>query len=316
MPPSKPAYDIDWILSPNSNVHVANHRDWFLSYEPFVTTLDTGVGGSNIAPEVQVLGIGNVELPTKTHPTRTGAAYQGTILLREVLYAPGALCNILGFPMFDDYGYVLDCGAETSKITAKQTGAVIGLLDRNKLFRLRLKGQSAKQSSLDPDSHYIIRANWSSSERESWAVFRTGRDQQAPAASTAMGNGSTRLTDSEKSWLKVKYGGEFKFLRDYGLSIYKDEDRDEGRCILRALMEEESEDDNDSLDSFQRDLETDPSSHFADHYFSDDELDWIKANFGHSANFLLAYGLKFYNDEDCQEGKSIIRALMEDGDEA
>lgn len=80
-------------------------------------------------------------------------------------------------------------------------------------------------------------------------------------------------------------------------------------------MEEESEDDDDSLDSFQRDLESDPTSHFADRYFSEAELDWIKANFGHSAKFLLTYGLKFYNDEDCKEGKSIVRAMMDDSDE-
>ncbi|KAL8938401.1 MAG: hypothetical protein Q9216_003918 [Gyalolechia sp. 2 TL-2023] len=313
MPPSKPAYDVDWIFSNNSDVHVANHRDWFISYEPFVTTFDSGF--SNDAG-VQVLGIGNVELPTKTHPTRNGAAHQGTILLRDVLYAPSALCNILGNPMSDDYSCAILSAAGPSKITAKDSGACVGLLDYNKLFRLRLRGQSAKQSSLDPESHYFIRANWPASERASWESFQAGHRRQGPAASMAAGSGSTHLTHLEKKWLKDNYGSEFKFLRDYGLSIYKDEDRNEGRQILRAQMEEESEDDNDSLDSFQRDLEMDPSSHFADHYFSEDELDWIKASFGHSANFLLSYGLKFYDDEDCQEGKRIIRALMDNSDRA
>ena len=43
-------------------------------------------------------------------------------------------------------------------------------------------------------------------------------------------------TAAEKAWLKKHYGGEFHFLAVYGLSIYKEEDREEGRGIARAMM--------------------------------------------------------------------------------
>jgi hypothetical protein len=44
-------------------------------------------------------------------------------------------------------------------------------------------------------------------------------------------------TKEEKDWLKRGWGGEFRFLRLYGLSIYEDEQREAGRMIVRALME-------------------------------------------------------------------------------
>ena len=36
--------------------------------------------------------------------------------------------------------------------------------------------------------------------------------------------------------MKTHFGSEFKFLLLYNLKIYNEEDRQEGRAILRALM--------------------------------------------------------------------------------
>jgi hypothetical protein len=57
-----------------------------------------------------------------------------------------------------------------------------------------------------------------------------------------------------------------------------------------------------------------PDGHAADFYFSGPELVWIEENFGNSASFLYTYGLKFFKDEDCLEGKQLIQALMRDDD--
>jgi hypothetical protein len=51
-------------------------------------------------------------------------------------------------------------------------------------------------------------------------------------------------TQEEKEWLRKNYRSEFHFLRDFGLNIYKDEDREEGRMILRSLMQDEGEDED------------------------------------------------------------------------
>lgn len=50
---------------------------------------------------------------------------------------------------------------------------------------------------------------------------------------------SAPYTTYEKQWLKVHYGNEYHFLQVYGLSIFKDEDREKGRAMVRQFMAEE-----------------------------------------------------------------------------
>ena len=49
-------------------------------------------------------------------------------------------------------------------------------------------------------------------------------------------------TSEEKAWLKENWKNEFHFLLAYGLKIYNEEYRREGRAILGALMEGDRED--------------------------------------------------------------------------
>lgn len=314
MPPPKPFYDVDWILSNNSNVHVANHRDWFTSFTPFSTNFDAGISGIYNGDGVRVLGVGDVQLPTRTHPTRSGTAFQGYLILRDVLYAPDGLCNIIGAPFLDGYNCLINYGTDSGRITAKANGACAGIVDLNNLLRLRLRGQSAQQTSLESGSAHIIRASWNPTERARWESFRSGHGEPGHVNEATASTESPPLTQEEKQWMKDNYRDEFHFLRMYGLSIYKEEDRDEDRRTLRALMEDPGDEasDTSSLDSFQRDLANDPTSHAADYHFSESELDWIKAGFGHSGHFLRCYGLKFYDDEDCKEGKAIVQAMLSD----
>ena len=118
--------------------------------------------------------------------------------------------------------------------------------------------------------------------------------------------------EHEKQWLKENFGNEFKFLRTHGLSIYKEDERAEGRAMAREMMRRDDEGEDDG-DDFEAELERNSNAHFADHHFSGPELDWIEGNYGNSENFLLSYGLKFYKDEDCREGKQILRQLVAHG---
>lgn len=52
-------------------------------------------------------------------------------------------------------------------------------------------------------------------------------------------SGEQRYTAEEKAYIKEQFGGEYKMLRDNGLSIYKESDREEGRAIARAFMEQD-----------------------------------------------------------------------------
>ena len=70
---------------------------------------------------------------------------------------------------------------------------------------------------------------------------------------------------AEKEWLKQHWGDEFHFLRAYGLNIHREEDREEGRSIARAMIlgegvDQEDDDDAESENSFLDDLEADPVS--------------------------------------------------------
>jgi hypothetical protein len=67
------------------------------------------------------------------------------------------------------------------------------------------------------------------------------RRQQAllPTMSTKR---AAPYTAAEKQWLKDEWRDEYHFLRAYRLSIYKDEDREEGRAIVRAYIREDDED--------------------------------------------------------------------------
>lgn len=159
--------------------------------------------------------------------------------------------------------------------------------------------------------------------------------------STAHNRSGPRYNAAEKAWLKRNFEDEFHFLRSYGLSIYKEEDRDEGKAIFQALtdssnsdpseadyddadLDAEAEDDEDELfeedgadldaeaedDDFLKDLEMDPMSHSADRHFSEARLDAIKKHFRHAGNFLPNHGLQPYDDDDCRAGRQIAADMV------
>lgn len=190
-----------------------------------------------------VLGVGDVELYVKKHYSRGG---RHRILLRDVLYCPTATCNILGGGILDDYDVVTDWSrSKLTKLTKKSNGANAGLIDHLVLGRLRLSGYRANQTSLDKNAAYVINATWSDEERERWRRYKLANGNALPA-----------LSLEERAWLKRHYGNEYKFLRALGLQIYKDEDRREGRAILKAVMINDGDrEDEEEHALFLRDLE-------------------------------------------------------------
>jgi hypothetical protein len=221
-----------------------------------------------------------------------------------------------------------------------------GLIEISKLPRLRLHGQRGGWSSLDADTEYIINAQWPDTERARWDAHQA-RERSIPVIPY---NGDAPYSTDEKAWLKKEYGGEFNFLRSLGLSIYNEEDRIDGRSIVRSWMKEDAgepkgngsgvqnvstggrdhededddegededdgegeDDDEDDTDGFLQELEDDPMSHFADYNFSPAELRWIEKHYQYSSRFMLSYGLKPFEQEDCDEAKAIVRAMMKTG---
>jgi hypothetical protein len=99
MPPQGNPYNIDWIFASGSDVHVANHRDWFITYTPFLTYL----GGTSSSTEV--LGVGDValEAQVETNP-ENGSTTHRTLVLHDVLHVPASTVNIVGGPILKEYG--------------------------------------------------------------------------------------------------------------------------------------------------------------------------------------------------------------------
>ncbi|KAI0117852.1 hypothetical protein GGR51DRAFT_269129 [Nemania sp. FL0031] len=60
--------------------------------------------------------------------------------------------------------------------------------------------------------------------------------------------GEQKLSSRERLWLHRNYRGEAMFLRAWGLQIASEEDREEGRGILRELMEGEAQEERENID--------------------------------------------------------------------
>jgi hypothetical protein len=304
------AYNVDWIFSTTSNVHVATDRAWFTAYIPFRTKVAVMPGAE---PTAEIHGIGTVVLPTRTHRQGKSHKPSGELTLHHILHVPGYIVNIFAACKEPDISININFGGDVvSPITEPDSNKVIGLLVRSRLFRLWLKGQSQNQSSLDPDDLHYIHASWPQSEIQKFNHHLTALKK--PQASEA--EDAPPLTKEEKQYLKEHYGGEYRFLRLYQLSIYEEEDREEGRRILRAFMSEseDADDDQDSIESdeFLAEMEEDPTSHVADYKFDSHQLDLLRTHHGHSGNFMRCCGLKPWDDDDCDEALSIVKAFMED----
>ncbi|KAI5456699.1 hypothetical protein BGZ63DRAFT_467867 [Mariannaea sp. PMI_226] len=306
-----------WLWSNTSNIHVAKDRSWFNEDYTAIDSFISTVGGG----KVQVIGIGSVNLPTKTSPNRTGPSSHGVLRLKNVLHVPSSICNIVGYPIEKDY-IIEQPPRSTTKGSTK--GSIISIHDKRevayfdpkgRLVEIRLSGPPVgprvSPSPFEASKVYYINARWPDSERKRHAEVLYSLQFEAKP--------SERLTITEKEWLKKNYDGEFKFLHSYGLNIYKDEDREEGRSILRALIlgevteEEEKEKEEDqepnSTDEF------DSEAHPADDELTLDELEWIKANYGNLSNFFIAHRLKVYKKKDCEKAVRIARVMIAQSDE-
>ncbi|KAH7109127.1 hypothetical protein EDB81DRAFT_863335 [Dactylonectria macrodidyma] len=245
------------LLDPLLLFHCATKdRSWFgADYTPLNSTVGHLMGGI----QTPVVGIGTVGLPVKRSPRATG------------------ICNVIGSPILDEYDIHTGSSVQNTKgtIIDKQGRTVAYFDPHGKFFQVRFSGPPVGPRvgpmPFDPSAMYWMNVRWADGEREKWEASRAGQDLQ-PA-----------------EWLKKHWGSEFRFLASDGLNINKEEDREEGRSILRAILAG-SEDSDDSDDS---DICRD--------YPNDDRPEGQLADY---------FGLKFYKTEDCEEAKSIVSSMM------
>ena len=118
-------------------------------------------------------------------------------------------------------------------------------------------------------------------------------------------------TVEEEAWIKQHYQNEWQFLRKHGLSMHKDEDREEGRAIARALM---TSDDDDDDDNYMKASSSNPGvrrEQVSSEPYTEEEKLWLRRlAFFDEASFLKQNGLSIEKAEDREEGKAKFRKFL------
>ncbi|KAK4635405.1 hypothetical protein CLAFUW4_00001 [Fulvia fulva] len=166
MPPKEPAYNIDWIWSFDSNVHVANNREWFTTFTPF----ESKISSTHNDLTHLVEGVGDVELEVRKivgDTKRATGPKNSKIVLRDVLLVPSFVCNVMGNPVREDYD--VSIGAERW-LCDNKTGKGLGMLDKNPLgmTKVLLKGQAKGTTGLPKDMDYKLNTVWAEEEKKKW----------------------------------------------------------------------------------------------------------------------------------------------------
>ncbi|KAL2686926.1 hypothetical protein Neosp_004471 [[Neocosmospora] mangrovei] len=311
----------DWPCShPADSFHsVARDRNWFSDdYVPFQTRIHDSRG-----IWFEAIGIGTVVLPVVQSDGE-----RDEILLENVLHYPDAVCNIVGS--------LVSRGERVWTLREdKSRPAVYFEPKQDKSFHPLLlsgppRGARLGRCPLEKKRNSLSELFWPEYERER---FEASQGRVQVSQEEEEDEISDPLTDREKAWLKKYWRSEFKFLSAYGLNIYHEGDRSVGREFLRQFIaadrkHEESqrsnirEDEHDSYDEPGQDglafgfmARHDPDAHVADWHFSEDELAWIQEQHGDSRTFLASNSLRFYNDDDCKEGKELAQQLMRRSEE-
>ncbi|KAL5116280.1 hypothetical protein ACEQ8H_005838 [Pleosporales sp. CAS-2024a] len=265
-------------------------------------------------PYLPVLGIGTVEIPTKRSPNTSGVSSHGTLLLHDVLHVPDSICNFIGPPLYTTDGYNPILGPRSTKSSGTikdKKGRNVAYFDpKSRLFAIKLRCPSDWPKygphTLKKNGLYVLGCRWDAAERRKWQEFAGSH------RTVTSGLNSASYTPDEMAFLKKNYGSEYYFLRQHGLKIHAEEDREDGRALLRAMMrEDETLEDETSEDE---ESELDFEGHQADYHFTERQLDWIETHYDNSEEFMISYRLKFYDDEDVEEAKAILDALMKEDD--
>lgn len=306
---------------------VAKDRVWFEDDYAPVDCMVYSVGG---CPPVQVTGIGTVRLPVRTS-FKPGPNSHGALHLFNVLHVPKSLVNIIGKPALDDFNveFLPPSAKAMAKLTTHANAKTVALFkngvgDLSGLPVVRLSGYPVGPRVAPPRPSsgckgMVVSVNWPASEQEK--CFRQ-KKANSPISSRDQ---SGALTNCEYQWLKHHYGSEFRFLTVHGLSIYKEDDRQEGRSILRHLRAQDDLRDHKRVDEsvdVERNKTMAPASSTGDGVssaedrrkarkqilssrFSREEIDYINRDWGNTASFMHHLGLDFYDEDDCCKAKAM-----------
>lgn len=162
--------------------------------------------------------------------------------MENALHAPSVVCNVLGNDLFKKY----ESSAFSSagfRISDKSTNQPVGWLTCKRFFEVELSeppfDPEVGPSPFKPGVGYMIGATWPEEEQERFAAMKSSQSitDRSPGKIAP-------LTQEERAWIKEHWKNEFKFLRGHRLRIYKKDEREEGREILKILPQNGNSGDN------------------------------------------------------------------------
>ena len=310
--------NIDWVLVEKSNAHICNSLEWFTKYYPFSSIVTVTIGGQTaIWP---VFGVGEVKFEQPSGE-RGDEGYLPDCTVGTVLFVPDSLINIFGLGASDINVVLEACGA---KLQAHKSGIYGGRLDTSNAppndLRVTTRSMTA-QSELHPSRPLDMQIIWKS------VIWDTLKKMGGTALAKEMTK--KRYNRRQLSWLKRNYGDEAKFLQSHGLSIEVHEDRNRGAQTVVDEMEASIKDPGERDALYAVEEHDDPKiEHYreegfvsisgssdkvltmADSLFEKDSLEYIRKHYEDSGRFMLSYGLRPWDEDDCDDAKRIVRKSM------
>lgn len=160
---------IEWVVSAKSTAHVANDRDWFVTYTPLRSHIELFYGGKKWAA---VVGIGDVVLSGQTHTTDGGAGSPSLFVIYNVLHVPSSEVNIYS-TLLHDTKFKFSAGnpANDDRLMDFYTGETVASITGAGRCpcALLLTGQQIKATGRVPrHEQFLTAAKWAQSERVKW----------------------------------------------------------------------------------------------------------------------------------------------------
>ncbi|KAF3927755.1 hypothetical protein ABW21_db0208569 [Orbilia brochopaga] len=220
---------LSWVFGSGSDVHACADISWFDTYTAFASKTMENLG---------ILGVGTVKLKVKTD-------FEGSlneITLKDVIHVPSMICNLVGAPIQEEFIVITGPYPDEpigGEFLDEHTHARKGLLSKyNPLMTLLLSDDTPGKVTLIRGALYQIRVCWGYEERARFQAFKEQQMSGATAKEMEY-SGKDPLTLQERAWLKEgKWGDEYNFFVQNGLNIHDEDDRAQGRSMIRGYINE------------------------------------------------------------------------------
>ncbi|KAM3489543.1 hypothetical protein MY3957_007154 [Beauveria namnaoensis] len=339
-----------WVFSPESNAHRAKDRSWFGDDYQTISSALSLQRRSSDSLQLEVIGIGTVELPVKRRPDARGAQSHGVLRLRNVLHVPSGLCNVVGGKALLAADYLVrrgPGGGGIREISDKNGGAVAYLHQPNarlggRHLQVRLSGPPIGPrlgpSPFVKGESYSFSARWHDDAREQvmrtlakskpvvasskpamvkskpGAVAKTPAQSPAATGAAVAANPPLAFTEEEREWMRRHHGSVYLFLRVCGLKGSSAEDAQAARRVIQMRMAGGSPHSGGGAGGGASSSVSVVVAE-AERYFGREELAWVRERYGDGLSFMVSLRLRWARAGDGRKANKIAGILMaSDGD--